>query len=83
MEDLTISLITFKEKEISFHFSKIDFVITISPSELEFVSFSVCFYTSSLKNIDADGKNIILLIVELMITIHAMSCDTYYINLSN
>ena len=34
MEDLTISLITFKEKEISFHFSKIDFVITISPSEL-------------------------------------------------
>ena len=25
MEDLTISFITFKEKEISFHFSKIDF----------------------------------------------------------
>ena len=34
MEDLTISLITFKENEISYHFSKIDFVITISPSEL-------------------------------------------------
>ena len=34
MEDFTISLITFKEKEISFHFSKIDFVRTISPSEL-------------------------------------------------
>ena len=29
MEDLKISLITFKEKEISFHFSKIDCVITI------------------------------------------------------
>ena len=34
MEDLTISLITFKEKEISFHFSKIDCVIKISTSEL-------------------------------------------------
>ena len=34
MEDLTISLITFKEKDISFHFSKIDCVIKISPSEL-------------------------------------------------
>ena len=34
MEDLTISLITFKEKEISFHFSKIDCVIKISLSEL-------------------------------------------------
>ena len=34
MEDLTISIITFKEKKISFHFSKIDFVLTISPSEL-------------------------------------------------
>ena len=27
MEDLKISLITFKEKEISFHFSKIDCVV--------------------------------------------------------
>ena len=34
MEDLTISLITFKEKEISFHFSKIYCVIKVSPSEL-------------------------------------------------
>ena len=34
VEDLKISLITFKEKEISFHFSKIDCVIKISPSEL-------------------------------------------------
>ena len=34
MEDLTISLITFKEKEISFHFSKIYYVIKVSPSEL-------------------------------------------------
>ena len=41
------------------------------------------FYTSSLKNIDTDCKNSIFLILELMITIHAMSCDTYYVNLSN
>ena len=34
MEDLTISLTTFMEKDISFHFSKIDCVIKISPSEL-------------------------------------------------
>ena len=34
VQDLKISLITFKEKEISFHFSKIDCVIKISPSEL-------------------------------------------------
>ena len=34
MEDLTISFITFKEKEISFHFSKIYCVIKVSPSEL-------------------------------------------------
>ena len=34
MEDLKISLMTFKEKEISFHFSKIDCVIKISSSEL-------------------------------------------------
>ena len=33
VQDLKISLITFKEKEISFHFSKIDCVIKISPSE--------------------------------------------------
>jgi len=34
VQDLKISLITFKEKEISFHFSKIDCVVKISPSEL-------------------------------------------------
>ena len=34
VEDLKISLITFKEKEISCHFSKIDCVIKISPSKL-------------------------------------------------
>ena len=34
MEDLEISLITFKEKEISFQFSKIDCVIKISSSEI-------------------------------------------------
>ena len=34
MGDLKISLITFKEKEISFHFSKIDCVIKISSAEL-------------------------------------------------
>jgi len=34
VQDLKISLITFKEKEISFYFSKIDCVIRISPSEL-------------------------------------------------
>ena len=34
VQDLKISLVTFKEKEISFHFSKIDCVIKISPSEL-------------------------------------------------
>ena len=34
MEDLKISLMSFKEKEISFHFSKIDCVIKISSSEL-------------------------------------------------
>ena len=34
MEDLEISLITFKEKEISFQFSKIDCVIKISSSEM-------------------------------------------------
>ena len=34
MEDLKVGLITFKEKEISFHFSKIDCVIKISSSEL-------------------------------------------------
>ena len=34
MEDLKISLMTFKEKEISFHFSKIDCFINISSSEL-------------------------------------------------
>ena len=44
MEDLTISLITFKEKEISFHFSKIDCVIKISSSEVKFVSFSIFLY---------------------------------------
>ena len=33
VQDLKISLITFKEKETSFHFSKIDCVIKISPSE--------------------------------------------------
>jgi len=33
VQDLKISLITFKEKEISFHFSKIDCVIKISPSK--------------------------------------------------
>jgi len=33
VRDLKISLIAFKEKEISFHFSKIDFVIKISSSE--------------------------------------------------
>ena len=34
MEDVEISLITFKEKEISFQFSKIDCVIKISSSEI-------------------------------------------------
>ena len=34
MEDLKISLITFKEKEISVDFSKIDCVIEISSAEL-------------------------------------------------
>jgi len=34
VQDLKISLITFKEKELSFHFSKIDCVIKISPSVL-------------------------------------------------
>lgn len=34
MEDLKISLITFKEKEISFHFSKMYCVIKTSSSEL-------------------------------------------------
>ena len=34
MEDLKISFITLKEKEISFCFSKIDFVINISSFEL-------------------------------------------------
>ena len=34
VQDLKISLITFKEKEISYHFSKIDCVIKCSPSEL-------------------------------------------------
>ena len=34
MEDLEISLITFKEREISFQFSKIDCVIKISSSEM-------------------------------------------------
>ena len=34
MEDLQVSLLTFKEKEISSHFSKIDCVIKISSSEL-------------------------------------------------
>ena len=34
MEDLEISLITFKEKEISFQCSKIDCVIKISSSEM-------------------------------------------------
>ena len=34
VQDLKISLITFKEKQFSFHFSKIDCVIKISPSEL-------------------------------------------------
>ena len=34
MEDLKTSLITFKEKEISLHFSKIDRVIKISSAEL-------------------------------------------------
>jgi len=34
VQELKISLITFKEKEISFHFSKIDSVIKISPSVL-------------------------------------------------
>ena len=33
VQDLKISLITFKEKETSFHFSKVDRVIKISPSE--------------------------------------------------
>jgi len=33
VRDLNKSLITFKEKEISFHFSKIDCVIKYSPSE--------------------------------------------------
>ena len=44
VQDLKISLITFKEKEISFHSSKIDCVIKISPSEFYFVSFSEFFY---------------------------------------
>ena len=44
MEDLEISLITFKEKEISFQFSKIDCVIKISSSEMQFVSFPVFVY---------------------------------------
>ena len=34
MEDLRMILTTLKEKEMSFHFSKIDCVIKISPSEL-------------------------------------------------
>ena len=34
VQDLKISLTTFKEKEISFHFNKIDCVKKISPSEL-------------------------------------------------
>ena len=34
MEDLKISLIIFKEKEVSLHLSKIDCVVKISPDEL-------------------------------------------------
>ena len=56
MEDLKISLIIFKEKEISFHFSKIDCVIKISSAEsvchicpLEFV------ITFRLKNLRPRG----------------------------
>jgi len=74
VQDSKISLITFKEKEISFHFSKIDCVNSYASPK---------FRTSSLKNIDTDCKNILLLILELMITIHAMTCDTYYVNLCN
>ena len=57
MEDLEISLITFKEKEVSFQFSKIDCVIKISSLRCS-SSASPFFYTSSLKNIDTDCKNI-------------------------
>jgi len=34
VQDLKLSLITFKDKEISFHFIKIDRVVKTSPSEL-------------------------------------------------
>ena len=44
MEDLEISLITFKEKEISFQFSKIDCVIKISSSEISPFPFPVFLY---------------------------------------
>ena len=52
MEDLKISLITFKEKEI-FYFSKIDCVEKFSQLSCN-SSASPVFYTSSLKNIDTD-----------------------------
>ena len=44
MEGLEISLITFKEKEISFQFSKIDCVIKISSSEISPFPFPVFLY---------------------------------------
>ena len=34
MEDFTISLINFKKKDISMHFSKVDCIIKISSAEL-------------------------------------------------
>ena len=52
MEDLKISLITFKEKEI-FYFSKIDCVETFSQLSCN-SSASPVFYTGSFKNIDTD-----------------------------
>ena len=46
MEDLKISLINFKKKDIAMHFSKVDCIIKISSAELQFVSFPVFFLFS-------------------------------------
>ena len=52
--ELKISLITFKEKEISFHFSKIDYMSQKFPFLSCNSSASPFLYTSSLKNINTD-----------------------------
>ena len=80
MEDLKVSL-TYNFQGKKNHFISVKLIVAQNFPQLSCnSSASPVFYTTSLKNIDTDCT-FFFLILELVTTIHDMSCDTYYAHL--